>query len=57
MGFEKIGCSDEEDPGACKRDVKDDFDGAPQFVKEVHAIARDECSAHKESCRADCDSD
>ena len=54
-GFEKIGCSDEEDPGACKSDVKDDFDGAPQFVKEAHAAAKDECSAAKESCRDDCD--
>ena len=53
--FEKTGCSDEEDPGACKKDVKDDFSDAPAFIKEAHAFAKDECSAAKESCRDDCD--
>ena len=53
--FEKTGCSDEEDPGACRDGVRDDFSGAPQFVKDDHANARDDCSAFRESCRNDCD--
>ena len=54
-GFEKTGCSDEEDPGACRDGVRDDFSDAPSFIREVHAFAKDECSAAKESCRDDCD--
>ena len=54
FGFEKIGCSDEADPRACRNDVRDDFDGGPQFIRDDHAVARDDCSAEKESCRDDC---
>ena len=54
LGFEKIGCSDEEDAGACKDEVKDDFSDAPDFVKEDLASAKDDCKAAKDSCRDSC---
>ena len=53
--FDKVGCTDAEDVSDCRHGVRDDFSGAPGFIKEDHAFARDECSAHRESCRGDCD--
>ena len=53
-GFERIGCSDEEDAGACRDDVKDDFSGEPEFIKSDHEFAREDCSDARQSCRDDC---
>jgi len=53
-GFERIGCTDEEDVRACKSDVKDDFSGEPESIRRDHAFAREDCSDERESCRDDC---
>lgn len=54
LGFERIGCSDEEDVRACKSAVKDEFSGAPEFIRDDHAFAKEDCLDARESCRDDC---
>ena len=54
FSFERIGCSEEEVPAECREDLRDDFAGAPQFIRDDHAAARDECTAARDSCRDDC---
>ena len=53
-GFERIGCSDEEDVRACKSEVKDDFSDEPEIIKSDHEFAREDCSDAREFCRDDC---
>ena len=55
FGYEKTGCGDEEEPGSCRSDLRDDFDGAPQFIRDDHRSAREDCSDARQSCRDDCD--
>jgi len=55
--FERVGCTDEEDVGACRDDVKDDFSEAPAFVRNDLENARDDCASAYQSCRSSCSSD
>ena len=56
-GFERIGCTDEENVRECRTDVRDDFSDAPAFVRDDLMYALDDCASFKEDCHDSCSND
>jgi hypothetical protein len=55
--FEGIGCTEEENVRECRADVRNDFSGAPGFIREDLMYATGECADARGSCRDSCNND